>query len=83
MIASLGFVSLATALHGVAAHDGVGITERLGQTFRRGRIGIADIPQLEHRLAPHLRLGIVQVGNPRFHLAAAGENGPALLSVAP
>ncbi len=46
----------------------------------RRRIGIADVTQLEHRLAANLRLAVVQVGDPRLHFAAAGQNGTALLS---
>ena len=56
--------------------------QRLGQRLGRGGVGVADVAQLEHGLAAHLRLGVVEVRDPGFHLPAARQDRPAFLAAA-
>ena len=77
-----GLLELGDGADRIAADQGVRVLQGLGQPLGRGGIGIAGVAQFEHGLAADLRLGVVQVRDPRFHLPAAREDRTAFLLAA-
>jgi hypothetical protein len=60
-------------MHSIAANLRVGIAKSRSKGIGGGRVGVANVPKLEHRLAANLRPGMFQIGYPRAHVATSRE----------